>query len=102
MGVRTRDRLLFESHGNGVRVRAVRDPKSFSKIPRYRQSRNWGRPEEHSINGCDARTMTKALDVNVLIALWDRTSDFSLAAQNFVEAAFNRGNLVVATPDSQN
>jgi predicted nucleic acid-binding protein len=42
--------------------------------------------------------MTTAVDTNVVIALWDRDSTLSLAAQNALEAAFNRGNLVAAAP----
>jgi predicted nucleic acid-binding protein len=42
--------------------------------------------------------MTTAVDTNVIIALWDADAAFSLAAQTALEAAFNRGNLVVAAP----
>ena len=42
--------------------------------------------------------MTTGIDANVIIALWDKNSALSLAAQNALEAAFNRGNLVVAAP----
>jgi len=37
-----------------------------------------------------------ALDTNVIIALWDKNSSLSLAAQNALETAFNRGTLVAA------
>ena len=42
--------------------------------------------------------MTTAIDTNVIIALWDRDASFSSAAQNTLEAAFNRGGLVIAAP----
>jgi len=42
--------------------------------------------------------MTTAIDTNVIIALWDRDASFSSAAQTALEAAFNRGGLVVAAP----
>jgi len=42
--------------------------------------------------------MTTAVDTNVVIALWDKDSTLSLAAQNALEAAFNRGTLVAAAP----
>ncbi len=42
--------------------------------------------------------MTTAVDTNVVIALWDKDSALSLAAQRVLEAAFNRGNLVAAAP----
>ena len=42
--------------------------------------------------------MTTAIDTNVLIALWDKDVSLSSAAQTALEAAFNRGNLVVAAP----
>jgi predicted nucleic acid-binding protein len=44
----------------------------------------------------EAWTMTTAVDSNVVIALWDKDSALSLAAQNALEAAFHRGNLVAA------
>src|SRR6202171_1299569 len=46
----------------------------------------------------DEGTMTTAIDTNVLIALWDKDSSLSLAAQNPLETAFNRGTLVAAAP----
>jgi predicted nucleic acid-binding protein len=42
--------------------------------------------------------MITAIDTNVVIALWDKDSALSLAAQNALEAAFNRGTLVAAAP----
>lgn len=42
--------------------------------------------------------MTTAVDTNVIIALWDKDSTLSLAAQNALEVAFNRGTLVAAAP----
>jgi predicted nucleic acid-binding protein len=46
----------------------------------------------------DEGTMTTAVDTNVVIALWDRDSALSLAAQTALDAAFNRGTLVAAAP----
>jgi predicted nucleic acid-binding protein len=46
----------------------------------------------------DAWTMTTAIDTNVVIALWDKDSSLSGAAQTALETAFSRGNLVVAAP----
>jgi hypothetical protein len=46
----------------------------------------------------DEGTMTTAIDTNVVIALWDKDSALSLAAQNALEAAFDRGTLVAAAP----
>jgi predicted nucleic acid-binding protein len=46
----------------------------------------------------DERAMTTAVDTNVMIALWDKDSTLSLAAQNALDAAFNRGTLVAAAP----
>lgn len=46
----------------------------------------------------DARTMTTAIDTNVVIALWDKDPVLSSAAQTALEAAFSRGSLVVAAP----
>src|SRR6185437_11877062 len=42
--------------------------------------------------------MTTAADTNVVIALWDKDTGLSLAAQNALESAFNRGTLVAAAP----
>lgn len=42
--------------------------------------------------------MTTAVDTNVVIALWDRDSALSLAAQTALDSAFNRGTLVAAAP----
>jgi predicted nucleic acid-binding protein len=42
--------------------------------------------------------MTTALDTNVVIALWDKDSALSLAAQTALDTAFNRGTLVAAAP----
>jgi predicted nucleic acid-binding protein len=46
----------------------------------------------------DAWKMTTAIDTNVVIALWDKDPTLSSAAQTALEAAFNRGSLVVAAP----
>jgi predicted nucleic acid-binding protein len=46
----------------------------------------------------DEGTMTTAIDTNVVIALWDKDAALSLAAQNALETAFNRGTLVAAAP----
>lgn len=42
--------------------------------------------------------MTTAIDTNVVVALWDKDLALSMAAQSALEAAFNRGNLVVSAP----
>jgi predicted nucleic acid-binding protein len=42
--------------------------------------------------------MTTAIDSNVVVALWDQDPILSLAAQTALEAAFNRGSLVVSAP----
>ena len=42
--------------------------------------------------------MTTAVDTNVVVALWDKDPGLSLAAQNALETAFHRGNLVAAAP----
>jgi len=42
--------------------------------------------------------MTTAVDTNVVIALWDKDANLSLAAQNALDAAFSRGSLVAAAP----
>jgi predicted nucleic acid-binding protein len=46
----------------------------------------------------DEGTMTTAVDTNVLIALWDRDSALSSAAQTALDAAFHRGTMVAAAP----
>ncbi|HEY1657450.1 MAG TPA: type II toxin-antitoxin system VapC family toxin [Candidatus Sulfotelmatobacter sp.] len=42
--------------------------------------------------------MTTAIDTNVIVALWDSNPTFSSAAEAALEAAYRRGNLVVAAP----
>jgi hypothetical protein len=42
--------------------------------------------------------MTTAIDTDVGVALWDADPTLSLAAQTALEAAFNRGSLVVPAP----
>jgi hypothetical protein len=42
--------------------------------------------------------MTTAIDTNVVIALWDKNLSLSLSAQTALEAAFNRGSLVIVAP----
>lgn len=42
--------------------------------------------------------MTTAIDMNVVIALWDKDRTLSSAAQTALEGAFNPGGLVVAAP----
>jgi predicted nucleic acid-binding protein len=42
--------------------------------------------------------MTTAIDTNVVVALWDKDPTLSLTAQTALEAAFNRGSLVVSAP----
>jgi predicted nucleic acid-binding protein len=39
-----------------------------------------------------------AIDTNVIVALWDADSKTTQAALNALEAAFRRGNLIVAAP----
>jgi AbrB family looped-hinge helix DNA binding protein len=75
LGVRSGDKLLFESDGKGVWQ------KEYWKVA----ARDEGR-------------MTTAVDTNVVIALWDKDPTLSLAAQNALDAAFNRGTLVAAAP----
>jgi hypothetical protein len=41
---------------------------------------------------------TQECDANVVVALWDKDPTLSLAAQTALEAAFNRGTLVVSAP----
>jgi predicted nucleic acid-binding protein len=43
-------------------------------------------------------TMTTAIDTNIIVALWDQDSSLKLAARAALEAAFRRGNLIVAAP----
>jgi len=42
--------------------------------------------------------MTTAVDTNVVIALWDKDSTLSSAAERALDTAFNRGILVAAAP----
>jgi predicted nucleic acid-binding protein len=42
--------------------------------------------------------MTTAIDTNIIVALWDANSGVSLAARAALDAAFHRGNLIVAAP----
>jgi len=42
--------------------------------------------------------MTTAIDTNVVVALWDEDPALSSAAHAALEAAFQRGGLVVAAP----
>ena len=42
--------------------------------------------------------MTTAIDTNIIIALWDRDASLNSAAQTALQAAFNRGGLVIAPP----
>lgn len=42
--------------------------------------------------------MTTAIDTNVIVALWADDPELSLAAETALEAAFRRGNMVVAAP----
>jgi predicted nucleic acid-binding protein len=42
--------------------------------------------------------MVTAIDTNVMVALWAEDPSLSLAAETALEAAFRRGNLVVAAP----
>jgi predicted nucleic acid-binding protein len=42
--------------------------------------------------------MTTAVDTNVIVALWDKDSNLSSAAQSALDAGLERGMLVVAAP----
>jgi predicted nucleic acid-binding protein len=42
--------------------------------------------------------MTTAIDTNIIVALWDADSGVSLAARTALDAAFHRGNLILAAP----
>jgi predicted nucleic acid-binding protein len=42
--------------------------------------------------------MTTVVDSNVIVALWDRDDDLNAAAQMALDAAINRGRLVVPAP----
>jgi len=44
----------------------------------------------------NAWAMTTAIDTNVIVALWDRDSALSLAAQSALDAALGRGTMVIA------
>jgi predicted nucleic acid-binding protein len=69
------------------------------QVSRHRQSRDsiWQKEHQAMATG-DAWEMTTAIDTNVVIALWDKDPTLSSAAQTALEAAFNRGSLVVAAP----
>ena len=97
LGVRTGDRLLFQSNEKGVRVRPVRSKSSFSK---YRGTGNRGiesgRKGISRLSARAVRAMTTTIDTNVAVALWDKDPTLNLAAQTALaklEVAFNRGNL---------
>lgn len=42
--------------------------------------------------------MTTAIDTNIIVALWDVHQATTSAARTALEAAFHRGNLIVAAP----
>lgn len=42
--------------------------------------------------------MTTALDTNIIAALWDKNPSLNGTAQEALEAAFLRGNLVISAP----
>jgi predicted nucleic acid-binding protein len=42
--------------------------------------------------------MTTVVDSNVIVALWDRDDDLNAAAQLALDAAINRGRLIVPAP----
>jgi predicted nucleic acid-binding protein len=42
--------------------------------------------------------LTTAIDTNVIVALWDSDPNFSSTAEAALEAAYRRGNLIVAAP----
>jgi len=74
-------------------------PEHVLEVPRYWQSGDRFWQKKHwSMASMAARTMTTAIDTNVVVALWDKDSTLSLAAPTALEAAFNRGALVVSAP----
>jgi len=42
--------------------------------------------------------MATSIDSNILIALWNRDDTLNLAAQRALDAAFERGNLLISAP----
>lgn len=42
--------------------------------------------------------MTTAIDTNVIVALWDRDASLSSAAQSALDAALERGGLMISAP----
>ena len=42
--------------------------------------------------------MTTAIDTNVFVALWDADPTAAVPARNALDAAYRRGNLIVAAP----
>ena len=42
--------------------------------------------------------MTTSVDTNVLVALWDHEERLSASAQAALDAAFQRGNLILSAP----
>ncbi|MGA2429403.1 MAG: type II toxin-antitoxin system VapC family toxin [Candidatus Acidiferrum sp.] len=42
--------------------------------------------------------MTTAIDTNVLVALWDSDNALNLAAQGALDAALDRGSLLISAP----
>jgi hypothetical protein len=42
--------------------------------------------------------MTVAIDTNVIVALWDRDASLSSAAQLALDAALERGGLIISAP----
>jgi predicted nucleic acid-binding protein len=42
--------------------------------------------------------MTTAVDTNVIVSLWDRNANLSSAAQSALDAALDRGGLVISAP----
>ena len=99
LGVRAGDRLLFESDGkDSASGRPLQE--HVLEVPRYRKSGDRVWPKKHSSMAARAAgTMTTAIDTNVLVvALWDRDPTFSWPHRTTLEAAFNRGSLVVSAP----
>src|SRR2546429_773969 len=45
-----------------------------------------------------ARTMTTAIDSNVLVALWNKDDTLNTQARSALDTALDRGSLVVAAP----
>jgi predicted nucleic acid-binding protein len=56
------------------------------------------RKSDRASHSSAARTMTTAIDSNIFIAFWDKNDALNSLAQSALNAAWNRGGLVVAAP----